>query len=60
VVVVKKTRKCPECRRVFVNPESLRVHKYTFGDCRSDEALRAAKFIETPKGWVLERTKRVV
>ena len=49
--VVKKVRTCGECKKTFANPESLRGHKYKFGGCRSDEALAAAGFELTPKGW---------
>ncbi len=51
--VVKKERRCTECKRKFATPESYRTHKYGFGGCRSVEALAAAGFIETAKGWKL-------
>ena len=51
--VVKKERRCTECKRKFATPESYRTHKYSFGGCRSVEALAAAGFIETAKGWKL-------
>ena len=44
--VVKKERRCTECKRKFATPESYRTHKYSFGGCRSVEALAAAGFIE--------------
>jgi hypothetical protein len=50
-VVVKKERRCTECKRKFATPESFRAHKYKFGQCRSIEALRLAGFVETGKGW---------
>lgn len=50
-VVVVKERRCTECKRRFANPESFRSHKYKFGQCRSIEALAAAGFVETGKGW---------
>ena len=54
-VVVKKERRCTECKRKFATPESYRSHKYKFGGCRSIEALAAAGFIETGKGWKYAR-----
>jgi hypothetical protein len=54
-VVVKKERRCTECKRQFATPESYRSHKYKFGGCRSLEALAAAGFIETGKGWKYTR-----
>jgi hypothetical protein len=53
-VVVKKERRCTECKRKFATPESFRFHRYKFGSCRSVEALRIAGFIETGKGWKYE------
>jgi hypothetical protein len=50
-VVVKKERRCTECKRKFATPESFRAHKYKFGQCRSTEALGIAGFVETAKGW---------
>lgn len=55
VVVVKRERRCTECKRKFATPESYRSHKYKFGGCRSLEALAAAGFVETTKGWVYIR-----
>ena len=52
-VVVKKERRCTECKRKFATPESFRAHRYKFGGCRSVEALAAAGYVETPKGWKL-------
>ncbi len=49
---VKRERQCPECKQRFASPESLRKHKYPFGDCRSVEALKAVGFKETDKGWI--------
>ena len=56
MAVVKKVRTCGECKKTFKNPESFRFHKYKFGNCRSDEALRVVGFYETPTGWVLDKT----
>jgi len=56
-VVVKKERRCTECKRKFATPESFRAHRYKFGSCRSTEALGIAGFIETAKGWHLNRVK---
>lgn len=55
VVVVKRERRCTECKRKFATPESYRSHKYKFGGCRSLEALAAAGFVETSKGWLYTR-----
>lgn len=54
-VVVKRERRCTECKRKFATPESYRSHKYKFGGCRSLEALAAAGFVETGKGWLYIR-----
>jgi len=54
--VIKKVRRCTECKRVFLNPESFRAHKYRFGGCRTAEALAAAGFSENLKGWKLGDT----
>ena len=51
MAIVKKVRRCGECNRTFVNPESFRMHKLRGIGCRSEEALRARGYIETPKGW---------
>jgi hypothetical protein len=54
VTVVKKERRCTECKRKFATPESFRSHRYyKFGSCRSVEALAAAGYVETGKGWKL-------
>ena len=53
--VVKKERRCTECKRKFATPESFRSHRYKFGGCRSVEALALAGFVETPKGWKYTR-----
>jgi hypothetical protein len=55
--VVKKERRCTECKRKFATPESFRSHKYKFGSCRSLEALAAVGFIETGKGWLHTRVQ---
>lgn len=56
MAIVKKVRTCAECKRTFANPESFRSHKYKFGTCRNDEALRVVGYSETPTGWVLDKT----
>lgn len=53
--VVKRERRCTECKRQFATPESFRAHRYKFGTCRSVEALAAAGFVETGKGWILAK-----
>lgn len=55
MTVVKKERRCTECKRQFATPESFRSHRYKFGTCRSLEALAAAGFVETTKGWALAK-----
>jgi hypothetical protein len=56
VTVVKKERRCTECKRKFATPESFRSHRYyRFGSCRSVEGLAAAGFVETGKGWKLAK-----
>lgn len=57
-VVVKKERRCTECKRKFATPESFRSHKYKFGSCRSLEALALAGFVETGKGWHYTRAQK--
>jgi hypothetical protein len=56
MAIVKRVRTCAECKRTFKNPESFRSHKYKFGDCRSEESLRMAGYIETPTGWMHRKT----
>lgn len=51
--VVSKTRRCSECKRTFINPESYRVHKRRDGYCRNEEALVVVGFVETPDGWAM-------
>ena len=46
-----RIRRCTECKRTFLTPDSFRQHKRTGGVCRTEEALRLVGFIETPKGW---------
>jgi hypothetical protein len=46
-----RVRRCSECRQVFSNPDSFRLHKRVGGDCRSVEALAAAGYVQTPSGW---------
>lgn len=55
-VVVKRERRCTECKRQFATPESFRAHRYKFGTCRSVEGLAAAGFVETGKGWILAKS----
>ena len=54
-VVVKRERRCTDCKRNFATPESFRSHRYGFGVCRSVEALALAGFVETSKGWKCNR-----
>lgn len=49
--VVSKTRRCSECKRVYASAEAFRSHKYRGGGCRSEAALIAAGYAETPTGW---------
>lgn len=58
--VVKRERACTTCKQVFINPESLRIHKYRDGSCRKQEALEAAGFIKTERGWKSSRLVRSV
>lgn len=55
MTVVKRERRCTECKRRFATPESFRAHRYKFSSCRSVEALTAAGFVETPKGWTYKK-----
>lgn len=50
-VIVKKERRCTECKRKFVTAGAFHAHKYRFGECRSLAALALAGFVETSKGW---------
>jgi hypothetical protein len=52
-----KIRTCGECKKIFVDPESFRGHKFKFGGCRSEEGLLANNYKLTDKGW--KRTKKV-
>jgi hypothetical protein len=47
-----KVRRCGECKRVFANPESFRVHKLKGIGCRTDEGLKAKGFIESGGKWI--------
>lgn len=49
---VSKTRRCTECKRVYASPEAFRMHKYRGGGCRTEAALMACGYAETPTGWV--------
>ena len=51
-------RKCRECQRQFLSPESYRTHKRRDGFCRSEEALVAVGFMQTPTGWVIDRERK--
>ena len=53
-----KVRTCGECRRTFVDAESIRSHKFKFGGCRSEEGLLANGYKLTSKGW--KRPKKQV
>ena len=48
---VAKVRTCGECKKTFVNADSIRKHKYKFGGCRSEEGLLASGYELTKKGW---------
>jgi hypothetical protein len=60
VPIAKRERTCGTCKQVFIDPESFRKHKYMDGICRKPEALTAAGFENTPKGWRIVRLKRSV
>lgn len=47
-----KVRRCAECKRVFANPESFRVHRIVGGRCRTEDELKAKGYVEAPKGWM--------
>lgn len=49
--VSSRVRRCKECKQVFASPESYLGHKRAEG-CRSPEALVAAGYVQTPKGWI--------
>jgi len=51
-------RRCKECQKEFLSPESYRTHKRRDGFCRSDEALIAVGFNKTPTGWIIDRELR--
>ena len=51
-MTVPKIRRCTECKQVFANPDSFRLHKRKDGYCRSEEALVAVGYRTTPKGWL--------
>jgi hypothetical protein len=46
-----RIRRCTECKRTFITPDSFRQHKRKDGVCRSEEALRLVGYVETAKGW---------
>ena len=45
-----RPRTCQSCRQAFISAESIRTHKVA-GVCRAPEALHAAGWALTPKGW---------
>lgn len=49
-----RTRRCGECKRVFANPESLRMHKLKGIGCRTDEGLKAKGYAKIDGKWILK------
>jgi len=47
----KKVRRCAECKRVFANPESFRVHRIVGGRCRTEDELKAKGYVESGGKW---------
>ena len=47
----KKVKRCSECKRVFANPESFRMHKLKGIGCRTVEGLIARGYVETDGKW---------
>ena len=47
-----RIRRCGECKRVFANPESLRMHKLKGIGCRTDEGLKAKGYVEIDGKWI--------
>jgi hypothetical protein len=60
VAVVKKARRCTECKLKFATAASFHAHKHRFGNCRSLESLAAAGFIETGKGWLQTKVSKTI
>lgn len=62
MTVVKRTRRCTECRQVFGSPDAYMSHKRLDGNCRTVEMLPAAGYVMTPKGWIkrvaIEKTRK--
>lgn len=52
-----RIRRCGECKRVFANPESLRMHKLKGIGCRTDEGLKAKGYVEVGGSWILKSLK---
>ena len=50
--MIIRQRRCTECKQVFASPDAFRLHKRVDGNCRSIEALVAAGYKQTPKGWI--------
>lgn len=48
----KKVRRCAECKRVFANPESFRVHRIVGGRCRTEDELKAKGYVESGGKWI--------
>ena len=48
----KKVRRCAECKRVFANPESFRMHKLKGVGCRTVEGLIARGYVEIDGKWM--------
>lgn len=54
---IVRVRRCGECKKTFVDPESFRRHKIRGMGCRSEESLKAVGFVELDKGWKAPRTE---
>ena len=52
MIVSKKVRRCAECKRVFANPESFRMHKLKGIGCRTAEGLIARGYVEIDGKWI--------
>ena len=48
---VPRVRRCTECKRTFATPDSFRQHRHPGLGCRSEAALTAAGYVNTPQGW---------
>jgi hypothetical protein len=53
-----RVRRCTECKQVFANPDSFRLHKRKDGYCRSEEALVAVGYRPTANGWMHTKALR--